>query len=232
MPVARPRLILYSGLGVDQRLLEPQRNLHGIDVEIPRWINPADDDTLASYAQRMAGLIELDSRPLFIGGVSYGGMVAQEVARHVPATGLVLIATCMSNRGLPLPYRWACWLAQYAPLWAINLAKPVIPRVRVLMGISKLREVEWFADMIADTDAAFLRWSLGAIATWDSAGPPQLPFVHVHGEHDLVIPPAWGNPTHLVPRAGHVCNVTHPAEVNAIIEQFVQQVASESRPSA
>lgn len=223
MSTRRPRLILYSGLGVDERLIGPQRDIVSADVEVPRWIDPLPDDTLASYARRMAARLTIDDRPLFVGGVSFGGMIAQEVSRHVPAAGLVLIATCLSNRGLPLPYRWACSIARHFPLWSINLAKPVIPRVRILMGITRDQHVEWFANMIADTDAAFLRWCLGAIADWEGAGAHGLPVVHVHGDHDLVVPAAWGHPTHLIPHAGHVCNVTHPTEVNAIIDAFIQQ---------
>lgn len=228
MDCTKPRLILYSGLGVDERLIGPQRAIAGADVEIPKWIDPLPEDTLATYSRRMAEQLIVDDRPIYVGGVSFGGMVAQEVARHVPAKGLVLIATCLSSRGLPLPYRWASRFARHLPLWVLNLGKPILPRVRVLMGITKSREVEWFSDMIADTEASFLRWCLGAIADWDGTGPTTLPFVHVHGQHDLVIPPAWGNPTHLIPHAGHVCNVTHPAEVNAVIETFL---AAQAPPS-
>lgn len=223
----RPRLILFSGLGVDERLLEWQRLINA-DVEVPIWLNPLPGETMATYGRRMADEIRVDARPLFVGGVSFGGMVAQEAARYLPAIGLVLIATCRSNKGLPLPYRWACWLAGRMPLWAINLLKPVIPHVRVLMGFRRNGLVRWFADMIADTDANFLRWCLSAIATWPGAGATHLPFVHIQGDADLVIPTAWNRPTHLIAHGGHVCNVTHAAGVNAIVGSFVAKVTADN----
>ena len=193
------------------------------------WINPVPGETLATYGRRMAEEIVVDDRPLFVGGVSFGGMVGQEAARHLPAIGLVLVATCQSNKGLPLPYRWACRAARWMPLWVINLVKPVLPRVRVLMGIRRNELVQWFADMIADTDASFLRWCLVAIGNWPGAGPTPLPFVQIQGDADLVIPAAWNKPTHVIAHAGHVCNVTHAAEVNAIIGTFVRTTAAENR---
>jgi pimeloyl-ACP methyl ester carboxylesterase len=152
--------------------------------------------------------------------------VAQEAARHLNVAGLVLIATCRSNRGLPLPYRLACRLAGWMPLWAIYLIKPLLPHVRVLMGIRRNELVEWFADMIRDTDPSFLRWSLTAIARWPGAGTNPVPTVHIHGSADWVIPVKWNRPTHLIPHAGHVCNVTHAAEVNKVIDTFIHSVCA------
>jgi pimeloyl-ACP methyl ester carboxylesterase len=226
MPPPRPRLVLFSGIGVDARLVAQQAAIDA-QVEVPRWMTPIDGESLAQYAQRFAQQID-PAPPLFVGGVSFGGMVAQEVARHIPVQGLVLLATCRSWRGVPIPYRLAGRLAVHAPLWPVALAIRAATRLKSVMGLtpSEARRrgdtLEWFDAMLADTDPAFLRWAGAALATWPGAGPLRVPHVHLHGGHDLVLPARYTSPTHLIPHAGHLINVTHAQYVNAVVEEFLK----------
>jgi hypothetical protein len=62
------RLIMLPGMGVDQRLFEPQRRLFP-NLEVPPWIEPHLRENLADYARRWAGTIDPDP-PFYLGGVS------------------------------------------------------------------------------------------------------------------------------------------------------------------
>src|SRR5688572_2020234 len=44
----RPRLVLFAGLGADERLFAPQRRLRA-DIEVVRWIDPLPRETFAGY---------------------------------------------------------------------------------------------------------------------------------------------------------------------------------------
>ena len=52
-----------------------------------------------------------------------------------------------------------------------------------------------------------------------------VPIHHVHGEDDRIIPLRGVRPHVVVPRAGHLVNVTHPAEVNAFIKAVISAFA-------
>ena len=249
----RPRLILFSGMGVDARLLAKQRLL-AADVIVPLWIAPRDGESLADYARRLAALLtagtcrvgtahherqsggqcppygdrsQLEpSQPLFIGGVSFGGMIAQEVARHLPTAGLVLLATCRSWRGVPLPFRVAAWIGSHSPLWPIRIGRHIAGRLQPLMGISSGHHLAWLDAMLADTDPAFLRWAAGALLHWPGAGELPCPVVQIQGGHDLILPPRFTTPTHIIRGAGHLANITHAREVNTIINAFLMQARS------
>src|SRR5687768_6552801 len=122
-----PRLILLPGLAADARLYEPQRRAFPY-LEVPEWIDPLPGESLASYGKRIAATITRDGRPLFIGGVSFGAIVALEAARHLPARGVFLIGGGLSYRMITWPFRWMCHLAPLVPL-------PVVPWLLKLFPI-------------------------------------------------------------------------------------------------
>jgi pimeloyl-ACP methyl ester carboxylesterase len=74
------------------------------------------------------------------------------------------------------------------------------------------------AHFLETRSPAFVKWALGAIAAWRPEQAPPCPVLHVHGAADRLIPVARVRPTRIVPGAGHLLNVTHPREANALLE--------------
>ncbi|HEY0140718.1 MAG TPA: hypothetical protein VGF48_07470 [Thermoanaerobaculia bacterium] len=76
------RLLLLPAVGADRRLFDSQRSC-AAELHVIEWIDPAaPDEPLAHYAQRLASSVDT-SRPFVLGGASFGGMVALQLARHV-----------------------------------------------------------------------------------------------------------------------------------------------------
>ena len=96
-------LILVSGMGADHRLLCHQVAAFPNAIVLP-WLDPEPRETLASYARRLARAND-PGGPCFVGGVSLGGMIAQEMTRHLDARACFLISTIRSARQLPLRVR-------------------------------------------------------------------------------------------------------------------------------
>src|SRR5262245_56678741 len=96
--VTDQRLILLPGLGVDHRLYIPQQDVFP-RLEVPRWIPQVDGESLPQYAARLAGTIRVEAgEPYYLGGASFGGMLALELANAMPhpPRGVFLIASCRS----------------------------------------------------------------------------------------------------------------------------------------
>lgn len=224
--VDRPRIILFPGLGADHRLLEAQRSLEA-DVEVPPWIEPRSAESLSEYAVRLAETIDA-SRAFYLGGVSFGGMLAAEMLAplrpHV--RGLILLATCRSNRGVPLPYRMAGQVVRFVPAEALKAGHLLMPVVRKMFGIARPDDADIFAQMLRDTDAGFLKWSIQAVLNWPGPQHPiDVPVIHIHGSDDRILPGHLGTPDCTIEGAGHVMNVSHAAEVNRHITRWIQEWA-------
>jgi pimeloyl-ACP methyl ester carboxylesterase len=220
--VDRPRIILLPGVGADYRLLDVQKQLHA-DVEVPSWIPPLPRESLAGYAERMAERID-PHRPFILGGVSFGGMLAAEMVHHLRphVHGLLLLATCRSNAGVPWLYRTAWKVARIVPAGLLKRGHLLMPFVRKVFGIASSEHAEVFSQMLRDTDAKFLKWSLSAVMGWPGVSEPiDVPVLHIHGECDWVLPARHGTPDHVITGAGHVMNVSHAEDVNRLIAQWM-----------
>jgi pimeloyl-ACP methyl ester carboxylesterase len=92
-------VVLLPGMAADERLFEPQRRAFP-NLIVPPWIEPEPCEPLAAYARRMAARLN-SSDLLLIGGVSFGGIVALEMADHLGLAECVLISSIRSPAEMP-----------------------------------------------------------------------------------------------------------------------------------
>jgi pimeloyl-ACP methyl ester carboxylesterase len=205
-----PPLILFSGMGADERVFAPQAGAFP-NLLVPRWIVPAGDETLACYGRRLAGHID-PARPCFVGGASFGGMVALEVARHLPhVLGCFLIGSVRAPRELPARLRALRPLGRFARCLPFA-CQPLSARLALsIADHPMLRQA-------ADADPAFLRWACRAVLTWESPdGATAFPIHQIHGDRDPILPCRCTRPDVVVRGAGHVLTLSHPEQVNEFI---------------
>lgn len=217
---AMTRLLLLPGIGADRRLFEAQRSF-AVEVEVLEWIAPAaPDEPLVEYAKRLAATIDT-ARPFVIGGVSFGGMMALELARLVRPRAVILIGSCRSPALLPRHYRLLAMLAQYLPAAAFRSRLSRSRSVASRFGLRTREQRQLFADMLRATPPSFVKWACRAIFGWAGAAALDVPIHQIHGARDRVIPLSSASPDAVVPDAGHLLNVTHPEAVNAFIAAVV-----------
>jgi pimeloyl-ACP methyl ester carboxylesterase len=209
------QLILLPGLGSDRRLLEPQRAAFP-QLVVPPWIPPRKNESLPQYAARMAETIAPSrDAPLVLGGVSFGGMLAYEMARYLEPDAVVLIASCRTRKGLRPIYGPGRWLPVKAWSVAKLLAGPVL-RIKHRKSVNKR---ELLTAMFRESDSAFMHWTLRAILRWEATPLENVPVFHIHGRRDRLIPARRVKAGVWIPNGGHLINVTHAEEVNAFLRK-------------
>lgn len=217
------QLILLPGLGTDHRLLEPQRREFP-QLAVPAWIPPQGNESLPDYAGRMAANVRpADDAPLILGGVSFGGMLAYEMARHLKPHAVVLIASCRTRRGLRPVYRAGRRLLPLIPVRAWDVAKLLAgPFVRLQAGVPAGRRKLAVA-MFRESDSRFMHWVLRAILHWHPHPLEGTPVCQIHGGRDLLIPARRVEADQVIPDGGHLINVTHAGHVNAFLRRAMQR---------
>ena len=206
------RLVLIPGLGADAALFEIQRASFPT-LHVPPWIEPAPGETLVSYAARMAERVP-GGDDVILGGVSFGGMLACEMACLVRPRVLLLVATCTTPAAIP---RWNRWLARLVVALPPRLLRPprfAWPWIAWAFGAREGRARAIVEHCVLAASPEFVQWGLSAILAWQPSGAPQMPIVHVHGARDRLIPAARVDATDVVPGAGHLLNVTHAAALD------------------
>lgn len=213
-----PPLILLPGLGVDGRMYREQKKAFP-QLVVPDWIPPRSHEPIAEYAQRFIQHID-PGVPFYLGGASFGGILAGEMSRHRQPLALFLFASGRS------PKRLTGWLQRLRSIahmtqilpWdtaslvsELTLALPsrVIPfPVRALLK------------HLHHSETDFMRWGLPAVLRWKPTDlPTTFPIHHLHGERDPFFPAAKSNACEVVPGAGHLLTKTHYEVVNRFLAQ-------------
>ena len=209
------RLVILPGLGADGRLFDPQRAVFP-ELEVPAWLPHHEDEWLADYARRMAETVT-PSDDLCLGGVSFGGMVALEMARYLRPRAVLLIASCRTGRAIAPHLRYFVEFSHAFPQREFADGAGLSRLYVRKFGVLTPAQESFYADMLADTQPAFVRWGIAAITAWPGPGELAMPVYHIHGSADELIPLAGVRPDQVVPGGGHLLNVTHAPEVNAFL---------------
>jgi pimeloyl-ACP methyl ester carboxylesterase len=219
-----PKLILIPGLGTDERLFESQRAAFP-EMWTPPWILPHTDESLVDYAARMAELIKLPE-PFILGGVSLGGMIAYEIARHVKPQAVILIASCRTRQGVNGFLRAAGHLWPVVPAGALRVAKFISLPVLRTFGVLTPAQRQLCAKMFSEMDSRFMHWAVSAILKWNPKPLTETPVYQIHGARDQIIPAKCVSPDNIISDGGHLINLTHANAVNAFIGDVIAKVQS------
>lgn len=208
-------LVLLPGLGADDRLFGPQKSAFS-DLLVPPWIAPKKGERLADYASRLAETIA-PARPMVLGGSSFGGMVAYEMARYLNPDAVVLIGSCRSPQAVRPVLRRLRPVAPFIPARILDLAKLVSPLALRISSSFTPEQRELCVAMFKGVDSGFMKWACRAVLGWVPGEPPAVPVFQVHGDKDPIMPARLANADELVPGGGHLISLTHPQQVNAFI---------------
>jgi pimeloyl-ACP methyl ester carboxylesterase len=210
-------VLLLSGMAADERLFEPQRAyLPGLRT--PGWIEPLAGESLRAYAARLARAVD-PGCPCVVGGASFGGIVALEMAPHLQAVACVLIGSIRSPSELPWRWRSLRPLAALGPHRLRTAAAAVARLGGPFLGCGTVRRLERFAR----PEAAFVRWATCAVLRWwPSAAARRVRVFHIHGEADRTLPAARSRPDVIVPGGSHALTVFNPSAVNDFLGRVVE----------
>lgn len=250
MPPGHPRnpesrLILIPGLGTNRLLFEPQRHHFDQALFLPDWIPPLQTriagrkpipESIADYARRLAErwketvLAKLETRRSYwLGGVSFGGMVALECARYLaeeklPPKGVFLIASARSSDAVPAVLRLKLSLLDLiGPKFLPKLLPKLVVRTARREHLSEL-DSRLLSRIVAGANIEHLLWSARAIRAWRFKEADWKDLVRrgvrihqIHGDGDWAIPLRKGDADTVIRGGKHLINMTHADQVNGYI---------------
>lgn len=208
------KVYFVSGLGADERVFQ-FLDLSGIECVFVRWLAPEAREPLATYCARLLAQFDL-SQKINLVGISFGGIVAQEIARLVPCRRVILLSSIKGPAELDWKLRLVARTALYRFVPPGVLKWSNLLTANYYFGVETPAEAALLRRIILDTDANFSRWAIREIMTW--AGPPAgLPVAHLHGAADRILPAGPVRGATVLPGAGHFMVVSRAAAVSAFI---------------
>jgi pimeloyl-ACP methyl ester carboxylesterase len=209
------KVYFLSGLGADKRAFSVL-DLSFCDPVFVDWIKPVPRESLSHYATRLRRQIPED-HPIVV-GVSFGGMVACEMAKADPLMKVIIIASNKSANEFPFYLR----LGKYFPVYRW-LPDKLIKSGRSLnwmLGVKDKAQRKLLSDIVADIDPAFLKWAIDAILRWREKNAP-VNVTHIHGTADKLLPFRYVKADYKIQGGTHLVSINKPQEISSLLKKLI-----------
>ena len=172
-------IYIFSGLGADERVFK-KLDFSNYSTTHIKWVVPHKDERIEEYATRLLQQMPA-SNPILV-GISFGGMMAVEVAKLIQTDRVVLISSAKTKFEIPLYYRWIGMLRVHRCI-PVSILKTHNILTNWFFGATTQGDKELLESILTDTDPTFLRWAIDKILSWKNETVPAK-VAHVHGTKD------------------------------------------------
>lgn len=149
------------------------------------WLLPERGEPIAHYAARLAENVT-DSNPVLI-GVSFGGLIVQELAKIINARKVIIISSVRCNAEFPRRMRLAKAIHAYA-VFPTRMMQKIDWLTKIFTGNNAVtRRLNLYDKFMSVRDKKYLDWAFKTIINWDRC-EPDMDVVHIHGDADEVFP--------------------------------------------
>lgn len=207
-------LYIFSGLGADERVFQ-RLDFSDFSKTFIKWLVPQDNETIEHYATRLLDQITT-TKPTLI-GLSFGGLIAVEVAKQIDTEKVILIASAKTKNEIPCYYRIAGQIRLHKllptrPLKSSNFI------TNWFFGTSSTFDKQLLKQILIDTDPTFLKWSIDKVARWTNQTQTKNLF-HIHGTSDRILPLSFVKCNLAIKNGGHLMTLNKADELNSILKQ-------------
>ncbi|MNE05787.1 hypothetical protein D3C80_983600 [compost metagenome] len=176
---------LMPGLAASSKIFErialPEASFEIILLE---WEIPLDNESLPDYAKRITEKIT-HPEPVLI-GVSFGGILVQEIAKFVQARKVIIISSVKSNLEFPRRMKIAKTTKAYK-LIPMSLILNIENLAKFSFGEKVNQRLKLYEKFLSVRDIRYLNWAVERVILWDRTVVDES-VVHIHGDNDDVFP--------------------------------------------
>jgi esterase/lipase len=211
-------IYIFTGLGADERVFHKIhfKNYNAIHI---KWVTPLQNESIENYALRLTQQIT-SSNPILL-GLSFGGMMAVEVAKHIATEKIILVSSSKNKVEIPFYYR----LAGKIRLHKIIRAKFLVRANKITNKIFSVRSSEdkkIISSMIGASDVDFLNWAIDKIVNLKNEVVHKN-LTHIHGTADRILPFKFVQADVIIKGGTHLMIMNRAAEVELNILQALEK---------
>lgn len=174
-----PGMAASSSIFERIKLPEEQFEMHFLE-----WVLPEKNETLVDYAKRMCQNIKHEDIVLI--GVSFGGVLVQEMAQFLKVRKTIIISSVKSNKELPSRMKIAR-ITKIYKLVPTSLAQNVEVLAKYAFGDVVKKRLELYEKFLSMREKSYLDWAIDQILNWGRVeADPRV--IHIHGDADEVFP--------------------------------------------
>lgn len=210
----RKDLYIFSGLGADERVFY-KLDVSEYNTTYITWAPANKDEEIEQYASRIINQIT-SPKPILL-GLSFGGMIATEVAKQIETEKVILVSSAKTKNEIPWYYRLLGKLRVHK-----LLPEYVLKRASFftywLFGVNSLQDKQLLRQILKDTDTNFLQWAIDNIVRWKNQ-TVLTNVLHIHGKQDRILPLTFVHTDIVIENGGHLMIITHADTINQLLSR-------------
>ena len=179
------------------------------------WILPTGlDETIQDYAKRMCQKIRSEN-PVLI-GVSFGGVMVQEMSKHIPCSKVIIISSIKNNQELPNRLKLAQITKAYK-LFPSKIISNIEKYERYFFNDFLKKRVELYKKYFSVRNKLYLQWAIFNILHWQQQ--ETLHYVtHIHGDNDEIFPLKNIKGALIIKKGTHIMILDKAKTISKILE--------------
>ena len=210
------KVYFISGLGADKRAFG-FLNLSFCNPHFITWPVAERTDTLQSYSEKVFQKIH-DENGIII-GLSFGGMLATEIAKRHPGTKVIIISSCKTFHEIPGYLRFWRYLPIYK-LYSNRFKKLSAFLPSKVLGVKGDEQKNVQRQILSDSNPSFTRWAIDAILKWKNDEVPKN-LTHIHGTDDNLLPYKYVKPNYTIVGGTHLMIMDRGKELSELLQKLI-----------
>lgn len=155
------------------------------EMHLLEWFLPNKNESLKDYAKRMAK--NINHEDVILVGVSFGGILVQEMKPFVNPNKVIIISSVKSNAEFPRHFKVAKSTKAYK-LIPTKLFENIELLAKFTFGSSILKQrIKLYEKFLSVRDKVYLDWAIEQIINWERTEIDN-EIIHIHGDADEVFP--------------------------------------------
>ena len=154
------------------------------EIFLLEWEIPFNNETLTDYAKRLAQKIK-HKNPVLI-GVSFGGILVQEMALCIQVRKTIIISSVKSNVEFPRRMKIAKLTKAYK-LIPMQLILNIENLAKFSFGPKVNQRLKLYEKFLSVRDIGYLEWAIEKVILWERVFIDEK-VIHIHGDLDDVFP--------------------------------------------
>lgn len=205
---------LAASSAIFERIALPEEvfEMHLLEWEIPLF-----KESLTAYAKRIADKIT-HAMPVLV-GVSFGGILVQEIATHIKVRKVVIISSVKSNAEFPLRLKIAKTTKAYK-LIPMSLILNLENLAKFSFGEKINQRIKLYEKFLSVRDIGYLEWAVEKVILWDRTVIDKS-VIHIHGDVDDVFPIKYIKECTIVKGGTHIMILSKYKWLNAHLASII-----------
>jgi len=210
-------LYFVPGLAASSKIFEYLRfDKDKYEVYTIDWVVPlSQEETIQDYSKRMCAFIKHEN-PVLV-GVSFGGIMIQEMSKHLKTRALFLISSVKTSQELPKRLKVIQKTKAYK-LFPIQAFQNLDQFSKFFFGDFIQTRIKLYKNYMTMKDEQYLTWAIYNVLNWEQQKQLENT-TQIHGTEDYVFPIKHIDSPIKIKGGTHIMIINKAKTISTIIDE-------------